>query len=79
MQTKTIFLTEFVGMFVIYLHTKFLVSSSGGLLVIIIKLKAKYRFHAANILFHCLLKIIYKRQDLDEPSDYKVLKKDSTL
>jgi hypothetical protein len=52
---KIIFRTEFVGMFVTYLYTKFHIPNSSGLLVTIIKLKAKYRFHTAvNLLLYIL-------------------------
>jgi len=43
-----------VYMFTIYLHTKFHMPSSKGSLVTAFKLKTKYRFQAANILFYCL-------------------------
>jgi hypothetical protein len=41
--------TEFLLMFMICMHIKFHKPSSNGLLVIAIKLKTKYRLHAAAI------------------------------
>jgi hypothetical protein len=53
----TIFHTEFVGIFMIYHHTKFhMPSSDGSLVVITIKLKAKYRLDGAIMLFYILKK-----------------------
>jgi hypothetical protein len=42
--------TEFVGMHMIYIHTKFHVPDSYGSSGTAIKLEAKYRFHATTIL-----------------------------
>jgi hypothetical protein len=49
----TIFHTEFVGMFMIYHHARFQIPSY-GLLVVTIKPKGKYKFHAAAMLFYSL-------------------------
>jgi hypothetical protein len=52
---QTIFYSEFVGMFVIYLRTRIHMSGYSGSLVIAIKLKAKYICHtAAMLLFYIL-------------------------
>jgi hypothetical protein len=51
---QTIFNTEFVGMYMIYLHTKFNVPNSNGSSCITIKLEAKYRFHATQLWYHTL-------------------------
>jgi len=39
---------------VVSLHTRFYMPSSSGLLVITVKLKTRYRFHAAAMLFYIL-------------------------
>jgi len=49
---------EFVGMDIICLHTKFHMPSTPDSLVITIKMKTKYRLHAATMLFYILHKII---------------------
>jgi len=51
----TVFPTEFVGMFMTYLRTKFYMSCYMDSLLITIKPKAKYRFHAAAMLLFYLL------------------------
>jgi hypothetical protein len=51
-----IFHTKFVDVVMIYCHTKFHMPNSYGSLVIAIKPKTKYRFHAAAMLFHILQK-----------------------
>jgi hypothetical protein len=43
--------TKFVCVFIVYLRTKFYIRSSNGLLVIVMKQKAKYTFRSAAILF----------------------------
>jgi hypothetical protein len=55
---KPVFHTEFVGMFAIYAHTKFHMSSSSGTWVIAIKPKANYRFRAVAMLLFCILQEI---------------------
>jgi hypothetical protein len=52
-----IFNTEFIGICMVCLHTKFYMLNSNGLLDIVVKLKAKYRLHGAAIL-SCILKNI---------------------
>jgi hypothetical protein len=61
---QTIFNIEFIGMFMIYLHTKFHKSSSSGSLVITIKPKVEYGFHEAAMMFlhsteNYLKKVVY--------------------
>jgi len=51
----TIFHTEFVGMVMVCLHTKFQMSRSNGSLIITIKLITKHRFHAA-VMFSTVYK-----------------------
>jgi hypothetical protein len=49
------FHAELVGVFIIYLHTKFQNSSSIGSLFTSIKAKAKYTFRPITILLHYTL------------------------
>jgi hypothetical protein len=50
---------QFLDMFIVDKRTKFQLCSSVGSLIIAIKLKAKFRFHAATVLFFFF--IFYKR------------------
>jgi hypothetical protein len=50
-----IFNIDFVGMCIIYPHTKFHTTDPNGSLATVIKLKAIYRYHAAAILFSYIL------------------------
>jgi hypothetical protein len=47
---ETVFITEFVGIYMIYAHIKFYMLNSSGSLVIYTELKAKCRFYTATIL-----------------------------
>jgi hypothetical protein len=47
---QTVFITEFVGMRMVDIYAKFRMHNSSGELMVTIKQKAKYRFHAADIL-----------------------------
>jgi hypothetical protein len=47
---KTIFQAQFVGIFKIYLRTKFHMSTSNGSLVIVVKLEAEENFRMIAIL-----------------------------
>jgi len=51
----TIFCIEFVEMVMMCIHTKFHIPDSNGSLVTAIKLKYKYRFHAAILLLFYIL------------------------
>jgi hypothetical protein len=49
------FHTEFVAMFIIYLHTKFHMLNSNASLVLIISQKTKYKFLMPATLSCCIL------------------------
>jgi hypothetical protein len=50
---KEYFIYKMQMRFIIYIHTKFHISSSSGSVVITVKLKAKYIIYSApNLLFH---------------------------
>jgi len=48
------FHTKFIVFFVVDLHTNFQMLSLSGSLVITMKLKAKYKFYTASVLFYIL-------------------------
>jgi hypothetical protein len=69
-KTYAVFHTDFVGVYIIHLHIIFHMPCSNDSLVIAIRPKARYRFHAAAILFFivrknhiCFLKICYQTVD----------------
>jgi hypothetical protein len=56
LDVQTVFYTQDVSMFVICVCTKFQISGSNGVLVIAMKLKAKYILCIRDTLFYTLLK-----------------------
>jgi hypothetical protein len=59
--SQTVFYAWFVGMQMIYLHTKFHMLGNNGSLVIVVKLKAKDNFLTpAMLLFYIVQKINLK-------------------
>jgi hypothetical protein len=61
-----IFHIKFINIFMIYFHTKFHMPSFNGSSVITMKLKAKYRFCSAAMLFYIMQKKLpyLKRQNI---------------